>query len=99
MGAGFEAWNAVGDQIFDATASAATLIGFFYTNGQASGSFTDSRLIGRRLISFVPQNTSAYGGPTVTVNSSGVISWQYSISVSGTATPAVPNDLVYYGAY
>lgn len=103
MGQGVEGYNPVlgAGPIFSETSYAGNFLGSFSTGGQASGSITDARMIGLRLVYFSPQNLSFYGGPQVTLNSStGQISWNYAITVNGNiAAPSIPSETIYYGGY
>lgn len=99
---GLELSDAAGNVILGATTYVGAFYGSFSTNGQASGSITDTRLIGRVLLPFLTDTgvNGTYGGPLVTLNSAtGVISWAYNYSATGTTAPTIPNDTIYYGGY
>lgn len=97
---GWEARRPDGSLIVDGTKYIGQILGSF-TTGAMSGSFTDPQLIGRRIVPFVLQNLSLYGGPEISSNpADGKVTWSYSISTSGTAVaPAAPNETILYGAY
>lgn len=74
--------------------------GVFSTGGSATGSFVDAAMIGRTLLTFLPDTGlyGGYGGPVVSLDSStGTISWAYP-TYSG-SSPAIPSETVYYGGY
>ncbi len=77
--------------------------GSFTTNGTASGTHTDTALIGRTLLTFLPDTglNTAYRGPNVSLNSStGQISWSYAFATNGgAAMPSYPSETIYYGGY
>lgn len=94
-----QAFNAAGQLIFDQSSYAGSASSSFPTNGQATGTYADAALIGKRLVHFVLQNNSFYGGPNVTLNpANGVMTWTYTYSSSG-SPPVIPNETVYYGYY
>lgn len=96
---GIEFYNDDGSIQLSWTTYCGAFFGYFATNGQASGSIQDSRLIGRRLLSFCPttagSNGNGSGGPECTLNSAtGVLSWQYTGNAPGSKI-----DTVVFGAY
>lgn len=100
-------------EIYDPTTLALTLdlgdrvaqwYGSGSTGGALTGSFTDTKLIGRTAMAFALSNTSVdsvYGGPDITVNATtGVVSWSYAGTVSGFTPPATERDhTIYWGHY
>ena len=100
MPAGYETYNAYGSVEQRTTAYVGMFAGSFATNGAASGSFIDGRLIGRRILYFTPNPDNYYGGPILTLDpNSGTVSWSYQMSVTGGSNQSVPNHTVFYGGY
>jgi hypothetical protein len=100
-----------GLQVFDPTAThvlvdvttyVGSFVGSFSTGGAASGTHTDSRMVGRDLVHFIPDtgDSNGYGGPVVTLNATtGAISWAYTYVDDGFPAPPIPNETIYYGGY
>ena len=69
----------------------------------ASGSFTDTRLIGKTLFYFTLSTESTlsfFGGPNVTLNpDTGVVSWSYNNRFVGTVGGSYMRHRIVYGGY
>lgn len=94
------AWNELGGALFDETSYAGNYVGSFNTGGAQTGSITDPAMIGKRLIYFVPQALSVYGGPDLILNSAtGQITWQYNVQFSNQVPSPPPAEDIDYGGY
>lgn len=89
--------------VVEATDRIGKFIGSFVTDGNVTGGFTDVNIIGKEFFYFSLSPSGYYGGPFVSGNSSsGFIEWNYSATVTGTASGGLPADrvhTVYYGYY
>lgn len=102
MNAGLQLFDENGTAVLDITTYVGRFIGSFNTGGQQTGSIIDTKIIGQRFLHICPNSSGIYGGPNVTADTStGVISWDFAISINGQVT-IPPEDrelLIIYGVY
>lgn len=89
-----------GNLRFDITTRTGQFFGSFQTNGNQSGSFVDSSIVGSgTFFAYTANQSSEYGGPVVNGNlSNGAVNWSYQLQVQDYTAP-YPNDTVFYGVY
>lgn len=100
MTEGLEVYKPDGTLLLGVTTYVGMFYGSFSTGGLANGSFTNPKMVGRSLLTFLPDTglNGSYGGPVITLNpSTGVISWAYT-GYNG-AAPTIPNETIFYGGY
>ena len=99
MPQGLQIFNASGDIILNINDRVGRFLNTFTTDGNNSGTFTDSNLIGKTdFFYYMPSESTDYGGPLVTANlSTGVISWEYVMDFETSPIPS--GEKVYYGAF
>lgn len=93
-----------GNLIIDLSTRVGRFYASFDTAGQLSGSLTDATIIGKSFLYFaVASGSGVYGGPDVSANTStGLISWTYNMTVTGSfpgGTPADRQHKIFYGAF
>ncbi len=100
--AGLQIFDENGNTILDTTTYVGRFVGSFNTNGQTTGSFTDTRIIGQRFLHFCPNSSGIYGGPSVTGNTvTGLITWDFNLNTNGTVNvpPSSRELTIIYGVY
>lgn len=76
----------------DFTTHVGRFLNTFSTNGHQTGSFSDARIIGHKFFYI--------GGSEVTANTStGIISWNFTYTVSGSYDPPSFLATIHYGVY
>lgn len=87
--------------VIDSSSRVGKFLGSFTTDGNTTGNFVDVNIIGKTFFYYAISPDGLYGGPGVVANSgSGSITWDYTITISGSsATPADRVHTIYYGYY
>lgn len=91
-----------GKTVLDITSRVGVFIGRLHTNGQMSGSISNSRFSGKRLFAYCITTGAAdlYGGPLVTLSGNN-LNWSYPMSRDGVNEPGENSrqHWIYYGVY
>lgn len=100
MAIGLRVRDETGNIILDYTTRVGKFIGTYQTNGASTGSFTDTRLIGKQFFYFITNPSGQIGGVVAASNTlTGVVNWSYPVTASGVAPPSATSDIMYYGYY